>query len=127
MAQNKKDKYEKELLEIIKAKKIVFFDHCFAFTSFSRATAYNHDLEKLDTIKNALHQNRVKAKNYLINKWIGSDNATLQISAYRLMSDTEEHQKLNQSYIDHTSKGEKINQLTPEQVREKAKKLREDY
>lgn len=29
--------------------------------------------------------------------------------------------------VDLTSKGESINNLTPEQVREKAKKLREDY
>jgi hypothetical protein len=104
----KKDKYEAELLSVIKEKKIAFFDHAFAFTSFCSATAYNHELEKLETIRNAIKQNRVKAKNYLLNKWITSDNATLNISAYRLLSDKEEHQKLNQSYIDHTSDGKQI-------------------
>src|SRR5690606_20500422 len=105
-------KYEKELLKVIKEKKIAFFDHCLGFTSFSRATAYNHSLDKLDSIKDSINQNRVTAKNYMLNKWIASDNATLQISAMRLLSDSEEHQKLNQTYIDHSTKGEKINPTT---------------
>ena len=105
----KTKKYEEELLRVIKEKKIAFLDHCFAFTSFSSSTAYNHELEKLESIREAIKQNRVKAKNYMLNKWIGSDNATLQISAMRLLSDKEEHQKLNQSYIDHTSKGKQVN------------------
>lgn len=111
MARDKTKEYEQELLEVIKKHKIAFFDHCFAFTSFCPATAYNHNLEKLDTIKNGIKNNRVKAKNYLLNKWLESDNATLNISAYRLLSDSEEHQKLNQSYIDHTSKGNEINRI----------------
>lgn len=107
--EEKAKKYEEELLKVIKEKKIAFFDHCFGFTSFSRATAYNHGLDKLDSIKGTINQNRVTAKNYMLNKWIASDNPTLQISAMRLLSDPEEHQKLNQTYIDHSSKGEKIN------------------
>lgn len=105
---SKTQEYKTELLDVIKKHKIAFFDHCFAFTSFSRSTAYEHNLDKSDDIKNAIAQNRVKAKNYMLNKWIASDNATLQLAAYRLCADPEEHQKLNQQYIDHTSKGEKI-------------------
>lgn len=107
--ESKTAKYEKELLEVIKDKKIAFFDHCFGYTSFCAATAYNHQLEKLETIKNAIKENRVKAKNYMLNKWIASDNPTLQVAAMRLLSDSEEHKKLNQSYIDHTSKGKEVN------------------
>ena len=104
----KQEKYEKEMLRVINEKKIAFFDHCFAFTTFSAATAYNHNLEKIESIKNAIAGNRVKAKNYMLNKWIASDNPTLQIAAMRLLSTPEEHQKLNQSYIDHTSKGKEL-------------------
>lgn len=111
----KANKYEEELLKVIKSKKIAFFDHCFGFTSFSRATAYNHSLDKLDSIKDAINENRVTAKNYMLNKWIGSDNPTLQISAMRLLSDSEEHKKLNQKYTDHTTNGQSINELTPEE------------
>src|SRR5690606_30357194 len=109
--EEKAKKYEAELLKVIKEKKIAFFDHCFGFTSFSRTTGYEYKLNESDAIKNAINQNRVTAKNYMLNKWIASDNATLQISAMRLLSDSEEHQKLNQSYIDHTSKGEKITKI----------------
>jgi hypothetical protein len=103
MAHEKTKQYEDELLKVIQTKKIAFFDHCFAFTTFSRATAYNHGLDKLDTIKAAIDNNRVSAKNYMLNKWIASDNATLQISAFRLLSNSEEHKKLNQQYIDHSN------------------------
>ena len=105
---SKAEEYKLELLNVINEKKIAFLDHAFAFTSFSRSTAYNNGLDKLDSIKDALRKNRVKAKAYMLNKWIKSDNATLQLAAYRLCADPEEHQKLNQQYIDHTSKGEKI-------------------
>ncbi len=105
---SKVEEYKLELLDVINEKKIAFLDHAFAFTSFSRSTAYNYGLDKLDSIKDALRKNRVKAKAYMLNKWIKSDNATLQLAAYRLCATPEEHQKLNQQYIDHTSKGEKI-------------------
>lgn len=104
----KTKKYEKELLEVIKSKKIAFFDHCFGFTSFSRTTAYDYKLNESDVIKAAIATNRATAKNYMLNKWIASENATLQIAAMRLLSNSVEHQKMNQSYIDHTSKGDSI-------------------
>ena len=117
--EEKAKKYEAELLKVIKEKKIAFFDHCFGFTSFSRRTAYEHRLHESHDIRNAINQNRVTAKNYMLNKWIASDNATLQISAMRLLSDSEEHQKLNQSYVDHTTKGKEITSITREIVKSK--------
>lgn len=106
MGRLKKSEMKVELLDVIKKNKIAFIDHAFAYTTFSRASAYNKNLDKLDDIRTAINKNRVKAKNYMINKWIASSNPTLQIAAFRLMSDTEEHKKLNQSYVDHTSDGE---------------------
>jgi hypothetical protein len=105
MKLTKKQKaYEKELLEIIKERKIMFFSHAFAYTSFSAATAYNHNLEKLDTIKDALAKNRASGVTYMLNKWIGSDNATLQIAAMRIISDEDLRRSLNQQYIEQTIK-----------------------
>lgn len=100
----KQKAYEKELLEIIKERKIMFFSHAFAYASFSPATAYNHNLEKLDTIKEALAKNRASGVTYMLNKWIGSDNATLQIAAMRIISDEELRRSLNQQYIEQTIK-----------------------
>ena len=100
----KQKKYEKELLKIIEERKIMFFNHAFAYASFSPATAYNHDLEKLDTIKDALAKNRTSGVTYMLNKWISSDNATLQIAAMRVISDEDLRRSLNQQYIEQTIK-----------------------
>ena len=100
----KQKAYEKELLKIIKERKIMFFSHAFAYTSFSAATAYNHNLEKLDSIKEALSKNRASGVTYMLNKWIGSDNATLQIAAMRIIADEDIRRSLNQQYIEQTIK-----------------------
>lgn len=97
--------HEAAILKVIKDRKLMRFDHIFGhFAGCSRATAYNHGLDKLDSIKEALQQNRSKGVDYLLQKWIAGDNATLQIAAMRLICTPEEHQKLNQQYIDHSSK-----------------------
>jgi hypothetical protein len=109
MADDKAKQYEAELLAAIKKHKFMRFDHCFSgAVSFSRATAYNHGLDKLDTIKEAIEGNRVHGVNYMLQKWISGNNATLQIAAMRMICTKEEHQLLNQQYIDHTTKGESM-------------------
>jgi len=95
----KQKQYESELLKVIKEKKIAILSHAFGFTSFCSATAYNHDLEKLESIRNAINENKAKAKTYMLNKWIGSENAILQVAAYRLLSTPEEHRLLNQNTL----------------------------
>ena len=55
-----------------------------------------------------IEDNTVSIKSGLRTKWYESENPTLQIALYRLTSRDDEHKKLNQSYIDHTSKNEKI-------------------
>jgi len=107
---DKQKKYAKEALEVIKKHKIALIDHVWGFTSFSKKTAYNHGLHELHDIRDLLEDNKNKAKNYLLNKWIASPNATLNVAAYRLLSTSEEHKLLNQQYHDHTSKGEKMSQ-----------------
>jgi len=105
---DKQKKYAKEALEVIKKHKIALIDHVWGFTSFSKATAYNHKLDQLDELRDLLEDNKNKAKVYLLNKWIASPNATLNVAAYRLLSTSEEHKLLNQQYIDHTTDGEKV-------------------
>ena len=125
---DKQKKYAKEALEVIKKHKIALIDHVWGFTSFSKATAYNHNLDQLDDIREALEDNKNKAKVYLLNKWIASPNATLNVAAYRLLSTSEEHKLLNQQYHDHTSKGEKIShQLTPQEIKALNDELENTY
>ena len=95
--------HEKGILEAIEKHPIFCFNDIFGFyMGCSRATAYNHGLDKLDSIKEALEKNRAKGVDYLLQKWIAGDNSTLQIAAMRLICTKEEHQLLNQQYIEHT-------------------------
>lgn len=106
-------KYEAEALKVVKERKIFFFSHIFAFTSFSGATAYNHGLEKLESIKEALTHNRTNGVNYMLQKWVGSENATLQIAAMRIIADEQIRRSLNQQYIENTIKEQPIFNIKP--------------
>jgi len=106
--------HEKAILETIAKNPIFKFKDIFVYyKGCSRATAYNHNLDKLDSIKEALYSNRRKGVSSLLAKWLTSDNATLQLAAMRMICDTEEHRSLNQNYSDITSKGEKIENKDP--------------
>ena len=113
----KKETYEAEMLAAIKKHKIMRFEHAFGgFVGFSKTTAYLKKLNESDAIKEALEANRNKGVVYLVNKWLDSDNATLQIAAMRLICDSEDHRRLNQQYQDHTTQGDKITGITVEVI-----------
>jgi ketol-acid reductoisomerase len=102
--------HEQAILNAIENYPIFSFSDVFVyFKGCSRATAYNHNLDKLDSIKEAIYHNKRQGVTTMLSKWIISDNATLQIAAFKQICDDEERQKLNQQNIDHTSKGESLN------------------
>ena len=107
--EDKTQEYHDELLNAIKENNCTTFSEGCMFVSFSRATAYNYGLDKVDDIKDAIDSNKIRTKHKMKRNWVNSDSAVLQLAAFRLMSDSEEHQKLNQSYIDHTTKGKTVN------------------
>lgn len=107
----KREQYESEILAIIEKHKICRINHIFGvYAGLSCSQFYNLELEKSESIKEAIERNRLKATQYLLQKWIASNNPTLQIAAMRLVCSKEEHQLLNQHYIDHTTGGEKLQQ-----------------
>lgn len=106
------DELEKKALAAIKKHSLVFVQDVCAFLPCDRATFYNHNLDKLDTIKDALAENKVKTKIALRKKWKDSDNATLQVALYKLISDEDEFKRLTGQSVDHTSKGDKVD-FTP--------------
>ena len=63
---DKQKKYAKEALEVIKKHKIALIDHVWGFTSFSKATAYNHGLDKNKEILNLLNEHTYKQKQHKI-------------------------------------------------------------
>lgn len=100
-----KKQHEADILTIINDKKVMFISHIFGYyTDCSRQQFYNLGLDKLDSIKEAIRHNRAMARGHMINSWIGSDNPTLQIAAYRLCCDDEDElKKLAQKQVDVTS------------------------
>ncbi len=106
-----KNKLEKQALEIIASDSdVVFLEDVIAGLPCSSATFFNYELERLESIKEGIIQNRQNKKKKLRAKWDTNDNPTLQIALYKLIGSDKELSKLTGQHIDHTTKGESINQ-----------------
>ncbi len=115
--EQRKAKIHKQALEVAEQKKCFFIDQLVSFLPISISTFYEYfpaPSEEMEAIKAVLNKNKVEVKSAMYNKWFKSDNPTLQIALMRLICTPEEHQKLNQQYVDHTSKGKKIQQVVIE-------------
>ena len=116
---------EKKSLEAIEKHKLFFIDDIVCYLPCSRATFYNHGLDKLDTIKEALTKVKTDIKVSMRSKWYKSDNATLQISLMKLIADPEERQRLSQSFMDVTTKGKSLKYTDEERELRIAELLKE--
>jgi hypothetical protein len=106
-----KNKIYQQAEEAIKKHNLFFIEDIVAFLPCSKQTFYDFypvNSDELDTLKELLDNNKVKTKSAIRAKLFKSNKASELLAVYRLIATTEEHQKLNQSYIDHTSKNEKI-------------------
>ena len=103
-----KDKLEKQALDAIEKHKLFFIQDIIAYLPCSSSTFYDYELEKSETIKEALTKVKTDIKVSMRSKWYKSDNATLQMGLMKLISTNEERKRLSQTHIDHTSKGENI-------------------
>lgn len=94
-----KEQYEIEILEVIKKEKIFLITDIFAFyKGCSRSTFYGHQLDKMDTIKNAIDENKISTKYQIMSKWSNSDNATLQLALFKILCTDDERKKLSLTY-----------------------------
>ncbi len=113
---NKKETYEKEILKVIKNNNLFVIQDIFAFyTGIKSAQFYNLKLEKSESIKKAIDDNKKKTCQSLKNKWFNSDNPTLQIALFKTISSESDLRKLAQSYVDQNLD----NQITITVKREK--------
>ena len=101
----KRAKYEAIALKVIEEKNILQYAHIFTHTKnrLSKSTAYNYNLEKLDSLKEAIENNQSAGASSMLSKWISSDNATLQIAAMRIIGGEDIRRALNQQYIESKS------------------------
>jgi hypothetical protein len=94
----KKKELEKLALKAITSNPaIVFEDDVIQALPCGKGTYYNHKLNQLDSIKEALANNRTKTKQSLRTKWHESENATVQIALYKLIGSEDEADRLNGS------------------------------
>jgi hypothetical protein len=102
-----KEQHEIEILAVIEKNKIMKIQHIFThYLDLKSAQFYNLQLEKSETIKDAINLNKTKAVSYMINKWIASENPTLQISAFKVLCDDEERKKLSMQFMETDNKHE---------------------
>jgi len=128
--QEEKDKLFEQALQIAKDKRLIFIDEIVAYLPISRETFYTYwslGSDNLDKIKRVINDNKIDIKQGLREKWYESDNATLQMALYKLTAREEERKKLAMSYVDNTTKGEKINGIQVEIIRNKDDKLEADH
>lgn len=110
MAYDKKKIYD-QAEEAIKKHNLFFIEDIVAFIPCGKTYFYDTfkaDSEEMNTLKELLDDNKVKTKSSIRAKLWKSAKAAELLALYRLIATSEEHQKLNQSYIDHTTKGESI-------------------
>jgi len=102
-----KEQHEKEIVDIIIKYKVMKIQHIFQhYFDLKSAQFYNLELEKSESIKEAINMNRTKAVSYMINKWIESENPTLQISAFKVLCDDDERKKLSMQFMESENKHE---------------------
>lgn len=111
MARYIKNKIFEQAKKLANEKKLLFVQDIIDFLPLSKPTFYNYfpvGSNEFNELNKILDENKVAIKTSLRAKWYQSDNATLQMALYKLTSNAEEHKKLQQNYIDHTSKDDKI-------------------
>ena len=110
-----KQKIFEQAKEAIAKNNLFFVEDIVAFLPCSKPTFYEFfepESNELNTLKDLLDQNKVKTKSAIRSKLFKSPKAAELLALYRLICTKEEHQLLNQSYIDHTNAGGKFEQTT---------------
>ena len=89
-----KDKLEKQAIEAAKDNNLIFLSEVHVYLPCAERTFYDLQLHKSQELKEILQKNRVSQKVKMRKKWYASDNAALQISAYKLLADQHELDRL---------------------------------
>ena len=111
MAYDKKKIYE-QAKEAITKNNLFFVNDIVAFLPCGKTWWYDNfptDSEEMNTLREILEDNKSKTKSAIRAKLFKGEKAAELLALYRLICTPEERQNLNQSYIDHTSKGESLN------------------
>lgn len=118
----------RQSLEAIDKHKLVFIDDISTYLPCSRATFYNHQLDKVDAIKDSLVKNRVELKVAMRNKWFKSDSPPLQIALMKLISSDDERRAMSTSFMETKQKHkvEDLREFTDEELLDMMKDEEQD-
>jgi len=108
----KTSELEAKALEVISKNRLVFIHEVASFMGISKVTFYEHKLNELNSIKQAIDLNKETIKAGLRKKWYNSENATVQIALYKLIGTDEETAKINSQRIEHSGQVETTTSVT---------------
>lgn len=91
----------KKALEVIPAEECVTMEEVILFLPCGKTTFYALGLNESNDIKDAIEAQKIAIKNKLRRNWRNSDNATLQIAEYKLISTDAELERLNTSKVNN--------------------------
>ena len=106
MAYDREKIYE-QAEEAIKKNNLFFVEDIVAFLPCSKPTFYDFfpkNSNELNDLKDLLEDNKIKTKSSIRAKLWKSNRASELLALYRLIATPEEHQKLNQSYVEQTTR-----------------------
>jgi len=95
MAFDTKELIKSAIKILNKDDSLIFIDDLCVHLGISRQTYYDHELDKVDVIKQHMLKNKVSIKKELRNKWMKTENATTEIFLYKLAANQEELNKVN--------------------------------
>jgi len=111
MAYNKQKLYS-QAEQAIKDNNLYFIEDIVAFLKWDKTTFYRllpTESNEYNNLKELLEENKIKTKSSIRKKLWKSEKAAELLALYRLIATKEEHQRLNQSYVDHTTNGDNLN------------------
>ena len=99
------DELEGMALKVIKEKGLVFIDEVCVFMPISRATFYNHGLDKFDTIRDAINGKKISIKHQIREDW-RDGNPTEKVALYKILGNEDERSALNGNNQNNQVSGE---------------------
>jgi hypothetical protein len=103
------EELEKQSLKAIEKYKLFFIEDIVSYLPCTKPTFYEHKLNELDSIKDALTKVKTEIKVSMRSKWYKSENATLQMGLMKLIGSDEERRRLSQTHTDITTDGKSLN------------------
>ena len=91
---------EKQSIEAITKNKLFFIEDIIPYLPCSRSLFYERNLDKMDSIKEALIKNKVELKVSMRAKWYKSNAPALQLALMKLISSDDERKALSTSYME---------------------------